>query len=148
MALRLADAMGALRRMSSTTLSSFHIALLTAKTNNQPCKVDYSDVYDIMSFFAGPPDGRAGGHDDLAREISEAGKKFGEEHWRWEDMQAYMLRLLLEWVISSVDRQEAGNELIRDRGAGTRGCLRMTGRSSVSRRLMIRYGLGGLRAIL
>lgn len=50
-----------------------------------------------MSFFAGPPDGTSG-RDDLAKRISENGRKFGEEHWRWEDMQAYMLRLLLESV--------------------------------------------------
>ncbi|WRT67552.1 uncharacterized protein IL334_004524 [Kwoniella shivajii] len=72
-----------------------------------PCKIDYSDLYDIMSFFAGPPDGRVGGHDDLARKIAEQGKKFGEEHWRWEDMQAYMFRLMLEYArLLADDRQE------------------------------------------
>jgi hypothetical protein len=67
-----------------------------ALTRPQPSQVDYSDVYSIMSFFIGPPDGRAGGHDDLARGIAEAGRQFALEHWRWEDMQAYMFRLLLE----------------------------------------------------
>lgn len=62
----------------------------------QPCKVDYSDLYDIMSFFAGPPDGHAGGHDNLAKMIADQARQFGEDHWRWEDMQAYMFRLLLE----------------------------------------------------
>ncbi|WWD18275.1 hypothetical protein CI109_102725 [Kwoniella shandongensis] len=72
-----------------------------------PCKIDYSDLYDIMSFFAGPPDGRTGGHDELAKQISEQGKKFGEEHWRWEDMQAYMFRLLLEYSrLLADDREE------------------------------------------
>lgn len=52
-----------------------------------------------MSFFTGPPDGRggsSGGEDELARQIAEQARKFGEEHWRWEDMQGYMFRLLLE----------------------------------------------------
>jgi len=58
--------------------------------------MDYSDLYTILSFFIGTPNGLSEGHDDLARWIAEGGRRFGEEHWRWEDMQAYMLRLLLE----------------------------------------------------
>lgn len=71
-------------------------------TDIQPVQVDYSDLYNIMSFFSGSPshDGnhtaREAGNDDLAREIAEAGRKFGEDHWRWVDMQGYMFRLLLE----------------------------------------------------
>lgn len=32
----------------------------------------------------------------LAQEIAENGRQFVKEHWRWEVMQAYMFRLLLE----------------------------------------------------
>jgi hypothetical protein len=64
-----------------------------------------------MSFFTGPPDapdrggrgagqGGLGGHDDLARGIAEQARVFGQEFWRWEDMQGYMFRLLLEYVPS------------------------------------------------
>lgn len=64
-----------------------------------------------MSFFTGPPDapdrggrgagqGGLGGHDDLAREIAGQARVFGQEFWRWEDMQGYMFRLLLEYVPS------------------------------------------------
>jgi len=55
-----------------------------------------------MSFFSGSPShdglkaGRAFDNDELAQAIAEAGRRFGEEHWRWEDMQGYMFRLLLE----------------------------------------------------
>ena len=52
-----------------------------------------------MSFFVGPPDGRQGGRDDLGKRIAENGREFAQRHWRWEDMQAYMLRLLLECVV-------------------------------------------------
>jgi hypothetical protein len=44
----------------------------------------------------GVPGSPSTGNDDLAREIAENGRKFAEEHWRWEDMQSYMFRLLLE----------------------------------------------------
>ena len=45
-------------------------------TDNQPVQVDYSDLYNIMSFFSGSPshDGthttREAGNDDLARAIA------------------------------------------------------------------------------
>ncbi|GAA5873960.1 hypothetical protein JCM8547_001588 [Rhodosporidiobolus lusitaniae] len=62
-----------------------------------PVKVDYSDIYDIMTFFRGTPDG-LGGHDELARKIGLAGKHWARDHWRKQDMAAYMFRLILEWA--------------------------------------------------
>lgn len=56
----------------------------------QPMQLDYSDLYNIMAFFVGTPDGRIKGRDDLARQIAEQGRRFRLEHWRWEDMQAYV----------------------------------------------------------
>jgi hypothetical protein len=53
----------------------------------QPMQLDFSDLYNIMVFFVGSPDGRQAGRDDLAQQIAEQGKKFAEEHWRWENMQ-------------------------------------------------------------
>lgn len=53
-------------------------------------QLDYSDLYNIMAFFVGTPDGRMKGRDDLARQIAEQGRRFRLEHWRWEDMQAYV----------------------------------------------------------
>ncbi|KIR60323.1 hypothetical protein I314_03614 [Cryptococcus bacillisporus CA1873] len=80
---------------------------LTPWVHYIPCKIDYSDLYDIMSFFAGPPGGRTGGHDDLAKMIADQARQFGEDHWRWEDMQAYMFRLLLEYSrLLADDRNE------------------------------------------
>jgi len=73
----------------------------------QPAKIDYSDLYDIMSFFAGAPDDPATNHDDLARQISENARKFTLDHWRWEDMQAYMLRLMLEYARLGADDRDA-----------------------------------------
>jgi hypothetical protein len=55
-------------------------------------QLDYSDLYNIMAFFVGTPDGRFKGRDDLAQQIAEQGRKFRLEHWRWEDMQAYVSR--------------------------------------------------------
>ncbi|GAA6040182.1 hypothetical protein JCM8097_004167 [Rhodosporidiobolus ruineniae] len=62
-----------------------------------PVKVDYSDLYDIMTFFRGTPEGQ-GSHDELAKKIGLAGKHWARDHWRKQDMAAYMFRLILEWA--------------------------------------------------
>ena len=33
---------------------------------------------------------------DLGKQIGEAGRDFAREHWRWEVMQSYMFRVILE----------------------------------------------------
>lgn len=52
-----------------------------------PLKVDYTDLFDIMAFFAGDLDGR-NGHDDLAKQIADNGKDYATRFWRYEDMEA------------------------------------------------------------
>ncbi|GAA6041033.1 hypothetical protein JCM8097_004685 [Rhodosporidiobolus ruineniae] len=61
-----------------------------------PIKTDYTDLYPTMAFFKGY-DG-VGAHEDLAERIATAGRLWAEQYWRWEDMQAYMFRLLLEYA--------------------------------------------------
>ncbi|KAK4056641.1 hypothetical protein OIO90_002193 [Microbotryomycetes sp. JL221] len=61
-----------------------------------PVKVDYSDLYDIMTFFRGSPDGK-NDHDELGRKIGLQGKQWAQDHWREQDMASYMFRLVLEW---------------------------------------------------
>ncbi|KIO28700.1 glycosyltransferase family 90 protein [Tulasnella calospora MUT 4182] len=70
-----------------------------------PIQHDYSDLYSTMVFFAGYPttssDGKTtltGGHEDLAESIAQHALDAGRSLWRWEDMQAYMFRLLLEYA--------------------------------------------------
>jgi hypothetical protein len=50
-----------------------------------PVKIDYTDLYDILAFFIGTPDGK-NGHDEIARTIAMAGKEWARDHWRKEDM--------------------------------------------------------------
>lgn len=59
-----------------------------------PIRIDYSDVYDIMGFFAGTPEGP--GRDDLAQEIAQNAVDFVHDHWRQEDMQSFMFLVMLE----------------------------------------------------
>lgn len=44
-----------------------------------PIKVDYSDLYDAMTFFRGGPDGK-NGHDELGKKIGTAGKEWARDH--------------------------------------------------------------------
>jgi len=71
-----------------------------------PVKIDYSDLFDIMAFFVGDFEGK-GAHDDMAEKIAMDGKKWAEEHWRYEDMEAYLFRLILEWArVMAPNREE------------------------------------------
>lgn len=71
------------------------VTILVAHLHNtQPLKVDYTDLFDTMAFFAGWPDSTPG-HDDLAEKIGANAVRFVREHWRWEDMQAYVSCLMV-----------------------------------------------------
>lgn len=76
-----------------------------------PVRHDYTDLVGIMAFFAGTPETSdepaTEGRDDLAREIGVNARQFTEAHWRWQDMQAYMFRLLLEYRRLMADDREA-----------------------------------------
>ncbi|BGO91104.1 hypothetical protein NBRC10512_005802 [Rhodotorula toruloides] len=63
-----------------------------------PVKTDYTDLLPIIAFFKGSPYDGSGGHDELAEKVASAGKQWTEQNWRWVDMQAYLLRLLLEYA--------------------------------------------------
>jgi hypothetical protein len=47
-----------------------------------PARYDYSDLFDIMAFFTGSPDGSVSGRDDLAETIAAHGRKFALEQLR------------------------------------------------------------------
>jgi hypothetical protein len=66
---------------------------------SQPVKVDYTDLFDTMAFFAGWPDGTPG-HDDLAEQIGMNALRFIADHWRWQDAQAYVSYIFLEVSLS------------------------------------------------
>jgi hypothetical protein len=68
-------------------------------SSSQPIKVDYTDLFDTMAFFAGWPDGTPG-HDDLAEKIGMNARRFITDHWRWEDAQAYVSCFFLEMSLS------------------------------------------------
>ncbi|QRW11842.1 glycosyltransferase family 90 protein [Ceratobasidium sp. AG-Ba] len=65
-----------------------------------PIQTDYSDLYDTFAFFMGVPGSNrtAPAHDDVAQKIAAHAREFSVRYWRWEDMQVYVYRLLLEYA--------------------------------------------------
>ncbi|KAK1922899.1 glycosyl transferase family 90-domain-containing protein [Papiliotrema laurentii] len=93
--------------LKSTIYPEFFTDWLIPWYHYVPIQPSYSELYLILSFFIGVPGSPSTGHDDLAQEIAENGRKFAMEHWRWEDMQSYMFRLLLEYIRLGKDDREA-----------------------------------------
>ncbi len=61
-----------------------------------PVQYSYSDLWDILSFLDGAPDGSTEGHEDIARDIARHGVEFAHAELRREEMQSYMFLFLLE----------------------------------------------------
>ncbi|KAL8287274.1 hypothetical protein RQP46_003726 [Phenoliferia psychrophenolica] len=83
-----------------------------------PIALDYSDLWEVLAFFRGDVSGKSlhtsptpivcrGAHDALAEQIGRQGKEWRDEFWRYEDMQAYLFRLLLEYArVMNVDPED------------------------------------------
>lgn len=67
--------------------------LLTHLLSYVPIKVDYTDIYDVLAFFIGTPDGQ-GGHDSIAEKMAEAGRGWATTYWRRVDMACVLLHFL------------------------------------------------------
>jgi len=62
-----------------------------------PLKVDYSDVFDILGFFEGDTQGYHA-HVDEAAKIAKNALEWSKKYDRYQDLQAYTFRLLLEYA--------------------------------------------------
>lgn len=99
--------------LKMTIFADWHMDRLVPWYHYIPILPDYSDLYDVLSFFIGPikEDGtvdHSKGHDYLGRKIGAAGQDFALNQWRWVDMQSYTYRLFLELQrLQSMDRKAA-----------------------------------------
>lgn len=72
-----------------------------------PMSNAFHDFYAIMEYFFGY--GSIPSHDEEAKLIAEAGRRWGEKVLRREDQEVYMFRLLLEYArVLADDRDELG----------------------------------------
>ncbi len=82
----------------------WHDSRLVAWKHFVPLDSRFGEWYGIIEYFLGY-DG-SGGHDAKAERIAIAGKEWAEKVLRKEDMQVYVLRLLLEYARVSDERRE------------------------------------------
>ncbi|KAI0869111.1 glycosyltransferase family 90 protein [Hypoxylon argillaceum] len=91
--------------IKSTMWHEWHDSRLIAWKHFVPMDTRFGDYYGIMEYFLGYGTIRPG-HDSAAKKIAMDGKAWAESVLRKEDMQIYVLRLLLEYARLSDDRRE------------------------------------------
>ncbi|GAA5975453.1 hypothetical protein JCM11641_004268 [Rhodosporidiobolus odoratus] len=90
--------------LKSTIFPEWYAGWIQPWVHYIPLKIDYTDLFDIMAFFAGDLDGK-NDHDLLAKQIADNGKDYAQRFWRYADMEAYFFRLALEWArVTAPDR--------------------------------------------
>lgn len=92
--------------IKSTLWREWHDSRLIAWKHFVPMDNRFQDYYGIMEYFLGYEDS-VPAHDDVAEKIAMDGKSWAEKVLRKEDMQIYVLRLLLEYARLSDDRRES-----------------------------------------
>lgn len=93
--------------IKSTIFREWHDSRLVPWKHFVPMDNRFTDYYGIMEFFRGYQ-GR-NSHDEAAKRIAMEGKEWAERVLRREDMQIYMLRLLLEYArVMDDDRESMG----------------------------------------
>ncbi|KAI1812494.1 glycosyltransferase family 90 protein [Poronia punctata] len=91
--------------IKSTLWHEWHDSRLVAWKHFAPMDNRFGDYYGIMEYFLGYGD-ITPGHDEEAKKIAMDGKEWAEKVLRKEDMQIYVLRLLLEYARLCDDNRE------------------------------------------
>lgn len=90
--------------IKSTIWREWHDSRLVPWKHFVPMDNRFGDYYGIMEYFQGYRG--KGGHDQAGEKIASEGKEWAEKVLRKEDMQIYVLRLLLEYARILDDRRE------------------------------------------
>lgn len=93
--------------IKATLFREWHDSRLVAWKHFVPMDNRFQDFHGIMEYFLGY--GGTPGHDVAAEKIATEGKQWAEKVLRKEDMQVYVLRLLLEYGrVLADDRDKMG----------------------------------------
>ncbi|KAL2148205.1 hypothetical protein VTH82DRAFT_5985 [Thermothelomyces myriococcoides] len=90
--------------IKSTLWREWHDSRLIAWKHFVPMDNRFGDWFGLLTFFLG--DGKTPGRDDIARKIAMDGREWAAKVLRKEDMQVYVLRLLLEYARVVDERRE------------------------------------------
>lgn len=116
--------------IKATLWHEWHDSRLFAWKHFVPMDNRYEDWYGIMEYFLGYAGGdddkknRAPAHDAAAEKIASDGKEWAERVLRKDDMQIYVLRLLLEYARVTDERREKMGwvgDLLKEGGAAVVG---------------------------
>lgn len=91
--------------IKSTIWREWHDSRLVAWKHFVPMDNRFGDYYGIMEYFLGY--GGSNNHDHAAEKIATEGKEWAEQVLRKEDMQVYVVRLLLEYARLLDDKRES-----------------------------------------
>ncbi len=91
--------------VKATLWKEWHDARLFAWKHYVPMDNRYGDWFGIMEYFLGYG-GSSPGHDAVAQKIATEGRDWALKVMRKEDMQVYVLRLLLEYARVLDDKRE------------------------------------------
>ncbi len=91
--------------IKATVWREWHDSRLVAWKHFVPMDNRFGDWFGIMEYFVGSGS-EVEGHDAVAERIASAGREWAEKVLRKEDMQIYVLRLLLEYARVSDERRE------------------------------------------
>ena len=95
--------------IKATIYQEWHDSRIIAWKHFVPMDNTFADVYGIMEFFLGNKAQGVGGRDDVAERIASDGRLWAEKVLRREDMEVFVLRLLLEYArISDEGRESMG----------------------------------------
>lgn len=93
--------------IKATLFREWHDARLVAWKHFVPMDNRFVDYYAIMDYFLGSGgDEQGAGHDEEGEMIATEGKMWADQVLRREDMQIYVLRLLLEYARVSDERRD------------------------------------------
>ncbi|KAL2888493.1 Beta-1,2-xylosyltransferase 1 [Ceratocystis lukuohia] len=93
--------------IKATVWREWHDDRLVAWKHFVPMDNRFGDYYAIMEYFLGA--GNKPSHDNVAKKIALEGQDWAKRVLRREDMQIYVLRLLLEYArVSSDERERMG----------------------------------------
>lgn len=93
--------------IKATIYQEWHDPRLVPWKHFIPMDNTFVDLYGIMEYLLGNELMGLDGHDSVGRTLALEGKQWAEKVLRKEDMQVYVLRLLLEYARLCDDRREA-----------------------------------------
>ncbi|KAF2857240.1 glycosyltransferase family 90 protein [Piedraia hortae CBS 480.64] len=95
--------------IKATIYNEWHDSRLVPWKHFVPMDNTFIDFYGLMEYFLGNEELDIAGHDDVAEKIALGGKSWAEKVLRKEDMEVYVMRLLLEFArICDDDRESMG----------------------------------------